>query len=105
MDKDEFLSLSTETMIFLSFSNDYLLMPFSLCFLHSYVSHVPFLFWLLFLFSFFGGGQSATVAKDSPKFTVADVDFKVQLLISLSAKCWNDRHGPADPASDCSGCI
>lgn len=76
MDKDEFLSLSTETMIFLSFSNDYLLLPFPLCFLHSYVSHVPFLFWLSFLFAFFGGGVGCHVAQDSPKFTVTDVTLK-----------------------------
>ena len=55
MGKDEFLSLSTETMIFLSFSNDYLLMPFPLCFLHSFAASCTFSF--LAFVSFWGEGQ------------------------------------------------
>lgn len=105
MDKGEFLSLSTETMKFLSFSNDYLLMSFPLCFLHSFAVSWTFSFLAFVSFFFFLRGAGCHVAQDSPKFTVTDVDFKVLLLVSLDAKCWDDRHGPTDPASDCSGCI
>lgn len=63
-----------------------------------------YLFFFGFRFFFLLGGAGCHVAQDSPKFTVADVDFKVLLPEFLAAKCWNDRHGPADPTSDCSGC-
>lgn len=57
MDK-EFLSLSTETMMFLSFSKDYLLMLFPLCFLHSFAVSCTFSFLAFVSFFFFeGGGQ------------------------------------------------
>lgn len=54
MDKDEFLSLSTETMIFLSFSNDYLLMPFPL--FPKFFCCLMYLFFFGFCF-FWGEGQ------------------------------------------------